>query len=125
MKLRVISSESIKKNEFGEPFWLYGDYNHEIYYTVADEKVTTFQINYHGQIVTYSEGDLSTGIVWEDEREDVGHKSSDLVKESSRLSKEMMEYIFRFVEVAEDIKKSYKEQMLTLIEERFKQDWKK
>jgi hypothetical protein len=34
LKLRLIASENIKDNEYGEPFWLYGDYNHEIYFTV-------------------------------------------------------------------------------------------
>jgi hypothetical protein len=125
LKLRLISSDSIQENEYGEPFWLYGDYNHEIYYTVKKDKITSFQINFHGQIVSFSDGKVSTGVVWEDEREDVAHKSSDLIKESSKLPKEMMEFIFRFVEVAVDIKKSYKDEILALIDKRFKQDWKK
>jgi hypothetical protein len=88
-------------------------------------KVTSFQINLHGEIVSYSDGKISTGHVWEDDREDIAHKSSDLIKESSKLSKETMEFIFRFVEVAEDIKKSYKDEILNLIDKRFKEDWKK
>ena len=125
LKLRLIASENIKENEYGEPFWLYGDYNHEIYFTVKESKITSFQINFHGQIVSYSDGNVSTGHIWEDDREDIAHKSSDLIKESRKLSKETMEFIFRFVEVAEDIKKSYKEEILTLIDKRFKEDWKK
>jgi hypothetical protein len=125
LKLRLIASENIKDNEYGEPFWLYGDYNHEIYFTVKENKVTSFQINLHGEIVSYSDGKISTGHVWEDDREDIAHKSSDLIKESSKLSKETMEFIFRFVEVAEDIKKSYKDEILNLIDKRFKEDWKK
>jgi hypothetical protein len=125
LKLRMISAENIKENEYGDPSWLYGDYNHEIYFTVKEEQITSFQINFHGQIVSFADGKVSTGVVWEDEREDVTHKSSDLIKESSKLSKEMMEFIFRFVEVAQDIKKPYKDQILSLIDKRFKQDWKK
>lgn len=125
MKLRKIGNESVKVDKAGIPHWYYGDYNHEIYFTTKEQKISSFQINYHGQMVIYDGKVVSTGVVWEDDKEEISHKSSDLIKPSDKLSKEIMEYVFRFVEVASEIDKSYKDQILNLIDEKFKKDWLK
>lgn len=123
LKLKRIARESMKNTDEGEPYWLYGDSNHEIYFTATEDKVTSFQVNYHGQMVLYDGEKISTGVIWEDENEEVGYKTSALIKPADSLSKEMMEYIFRFVEVTSDINKLYKKQILELIESKFKRDW--
>jgi hypothetical protein len=124
-KLRKIDKDKVSPDEYGEPFWYYGDNNHEIYFTAKDNKVTSLQINYHGHMFLMHEGSTSTGIVWEDLKEEPAHKSSDLIKLSDKLPKEMMEYMLRFVECTEDINSSYKDQILQIMQTRFGIDWKK
>lgn len=123
LKLRKISADKLKENKNGTPHWLYGESDLEIFFTDEEGEITTFQINFHGQMVVYERGVVYTGYVWEDEREDIAYKSADLIKPADALSKESMEYIFRFIEVIPDLEKEFKDQILHLVDAKFKKDW--
>lgn len=124
LKLREIDRKSIQKKNEGNSFWFYGDSNHEIYFIEKENILTSFQINYNGQMVFYDGKHVQTGVLWEEEAEDVAYKASALIRPSEKLSKDMMEFIFRFVEVTNDINKLFKDQILKLLEEKFNKDWK-
>lgn len=124
LKLRKIDKEKMNEDENGEPHWFYGDYNHEIYFTTYREDVTTLHINYHGHMFIYDNGKSSTGLVWEDKKEDIAHKSSNLVQESNKLPKDIMEFMYRFVESVEDLDSNYKKIIMGIMKERFGIDWK-
>lgn len=125
LNLRKIGREKLADDDNGEPHWLYGDYNHEIYYTTDDESnITTVQINYHGYMFISDHGKTSTGQVWTDEKEgDISHKSADLVKESQALPMGMMEFMYRFVQSADLLDSKHKKQILQKLKDRFDIDW--
>lgn len=122
-KLRKIDRDKMNDDENGEPHWFYGDYNHEIYFTTIGNDITTMQINYHGHMFIYDQGKSHTGVVWEEDKGVISHKSSNLVKQSEKLPKDIMEFMYRFVESVEHIEPVLKKQMTAMMKERFGIDW--
>ena len=124
MNLRKIPEQKIKKCPEGVPHWYYGNTEHEIYFIVAENKIQSFQISYNGEVVTYNEDGINLGSLWESEMDDrILHKGSHLVTEKSKFSKETMECLSRFIEICPEMDKSYKSQILQLVDTRFKKDW--
>lgn len=124
LSLKKIDREKLADDDNGEPHWLYGDYNHEIYYTVdRSDKITTMQINYHGFMFIYDNGKITTGLINDEIATKMAHKGSSLIDTSDSLPKEMMEYMFRFIESAFVLDIKYKKQIMDIMRKRFKYDW--
>lgn len=124
LNLKLIEREKLADDENGEPHWLYGDYNHEIYFTTNEKNdITTLQLNYHGFMFLSDRGKTTTGIVYDEQKEDISYKAASLVKESEALPKDMMEFMFRFVDSASKLESAHKKQILDIMRKRFKYDW--
>lgn len=123
LKLRKISRDKMNDDENGDPHWFYGDYNHEIYFTSRGEDITTLHINYHGYMFIFDNGKSSTGLVWEDSKEEISHKSANLIQQSNKLPKDIMEFMYRFVESVEDLEPVFKKQIMSIMNGRFGIDW--
>lgn len=123
LKLRKIDREKMNDDENGEPHWFYGDYNHEIYFTTMEDNITTLQINYHGYMFIYDQGKTHTGVLWEEDKGAVSHKTANLVQQSNKLPKDIMEYMYRFVESVESMDQVLKQKMMRIMKERFGVDW--
>lgn len=124
LKLRKIDRNKMNDDENGEPHWFYGDYNHEIYFTTSGDDITTLQINYHGYVFVYDQGKSHTGIVSEENKGALSHKTANLVEPSSKLPKDIMEFMYRFVESVDDLEPVLKKQMMGIMKGRFGIDWK-
>lgn len=124
LNLKLIAKEKLAADENGEPYWLYGGYNHEIYYTVdPNDVINTMQINYHGYMFIKSGGNITTGIADEEQKENISHKGTRLVKDSNLLPKDIMEFMFRFVESAQELPTKHKKQILKVMRKKFNYDW--
>lgn len=127
LKLSKINEDKLNEDENGEPHWFYGDYNHEIYFTTKSDKVTSCHINYHGHMFISDNGKISTGVIMEDHNDTgkIGHRASDLIQDTNKLPKDIMEYMYRFVESAKEIEDSHQKELLTILKDKFGEDWKK
>lgn len=119
LSLRKIDAKVLKADENGKPHWFYGNPNHEIYFTTKNDLVTSFQINYHGQIIIAENDKIHVGIQIEEDRAGE-HKTSNLVSGKVKLEDELKLLILRFVSTVDGIEPVFKQQILRRLSEYFK-----
>ncbi len=126
LNLRSIDPANLAPNENGKPAWFHGDQNHEVFFTTVDHEITTFQINFHGyMVIKEPSGRVITGVTWDEDNELHKIKSSTLVKSTFKLPKDIMEFIYRFIETMENIEPKYQKYLLSSLDEKFGKDWNK
>ncbi len=123
MNLKEISKEQTKNAPEGEPYWFFVDSDNEIYYTAVKEKITSFQIAFSGEMICFDGNGVIIGSKWEEDSDRIKAKGSDLIKEGSKLSKNTMELLFRFIQSCQKIKSDHKKEILSIIKKRFEKDW--
>jgi len=126
LNLRAIDPANLAPNADGKPFWFHGDQNHEVFFTTVDHEITTYQINFHGYMVIMEpNGNVITGVTWDEDDELHKIKSSTLVKSIFKLPKDIMEFIYRFVETIEGIDSNHHNFLLKSLDNKFGKDWNK
>jgi len=121
LKLQEMDSDRLSEDANGTPHWHFSDTDHELYYTVRNDEITSIQITYQNYVIVVDpEGNLSTGAVWEDERSDgMDHKSSDLVKGDGGLPEDIKGQIIRFIGAINKIEKSDRQKIEKILEKKF------
>lgn len=114
--LKPIAKNKINNVNSGEPFWYYGNTEYEIFFSVEQKKIISFQITYNKNILSFDGENLVFGNLWEDEPKDgFSHKGAHFIKDSDNDARETIKSSSRFVLACKNIKTNYSDQIVSIL----------
>ncbi len=75
-----VDSSRQKIVELGKPRWFYAPGNYELFFVEHDSRVIRFEMEWNGNFLAYTDGKLRAGRIDDENREEVAHARSSLVK---------------------------------------------
>lgn len=105
--------EKMNPKKAGEPHWFHSNNGSELFYTIKEDNVTSFNITYLGNTIDSSDMmTLKFGHIWEDEKIGLKFKGSSLIKSVDSLEVDIIDEAVRFLNQVPKIDDKHKQQIL-------------
>ncbi len=115
LEMTEVDSSKQKAVEIGQPRWFYAPGNLELFYVEHEGKVIRFEMEWNGNILSFADGLLRYGKIDRENREEVEHARSSLVKWNDKVDSEHKRKALSLLENIPGLEAQPKQQMQTVL----------